>query len=59
MLTLKTKEIIDSFTKAKEFLDYPVIKINIDSLKEVLAIKPDSSIEGIYHYGKFYSVGLF
>jgi len=55
----KTKESIDSFTKTKEFLDYPAIKINIDSLKEVLAIKPDSSIEGIYHYGKFYSVGLF
>lgn len=55
----KTKESIDSFTKTKEFLDYPAIKINIDSLKEVLAIKPDSSMEGIYHYGKFYSVGLF
>jgi len=55
----KNKERIDSFIATKEFLDYPTFKINIDSLKTELAKKPADSVEGIYHYGKFYSVGLF
>jgi len=55
----KTKESIDSFVRTKEFLDYPSCKINIDSLKVELTKKPADSIEGIYHYDKFYSVGLF
>ena len=55
----KNKERIDSFIATKEFLDYPTCKINIDSLKTELAKKPADSVEGIYHYGKFYSVGLF
>ncbi len=56
---LKTKEAIDSFVKTKEFYLYPTYKINIDSLKIELSKKPADSIEGIYHYDKFYSVGLF
>lgn len=55
----KTKESIDSFVATKEFLDYPICKINIDSLKTRLATKPPESVEGIYHYDKFYTVGLF
>lgn len=55
----KNKERIDSFIATKEFLNYPTCKINIDSLRNELAKKPADSVEGIYHYGKFYSVGLF
>jgi len=55
----KTKQTIDSFIKSDDFLDYPTCKINIDSLKIELAKKPLDSIEGIYHYDKFYTVGLF
>lgn len=55
----KTKESIDSFLTTKEFLSYPACKINIDSLKAELTQKPANSIEGIYHYDKFYSIGLF
>lgn len=55
----KNKEKIDSFIQTKEFLDYPAYKINIDSLKNELAKKPADSVEGIYQYGKFYSIGLF
>lgn len=55
----KTKESIDSFLTAKEFLSYPTCKVNIDSLKAELSHKPTDSIEGIYHYDKFYSIGLF
>lgn len=55
----KNKDRIDSFIGTKEFLDYPTFHINIDSLKNVLAKRPADSVEGIYNYGKFYSVGLF
>jgi len=55
----KTKQTIDSFIKSDYFLDYPKCKINIDSLKIELAKKPLDSIEGIYHYDKYYTVGLF
>lgn len=55
----KNKERIDSFIGTKEFLEYPTFHINIDSLKNVLAKRPADSVEGIYNYGRFYSVGLF
>jgi hypothetical protein len=31
----------------------------VDSLRSALATKPLDSLEGIYHYDRFYSVGLF
>src|SRR5688572_16618501 len=55
----KTKETIDSFIRTKEFSDYPSIQINFDSLRNELAKKSVDSIEGIYYYDKFYTVGLF
>lgn len=55
----KTKESTDSFVTRKEFLDYPTFIINIDSLKDKLSSKPANLIEGIYHYDKLYTVGLF
>jgi hypothetical protein len=55
----KSKQSIDSFVTTKEFLDYPSCNINIDSLKIELAKKSVDSLEGIYHYDKYYSVGLF
>jgi Peptidase family S41 len=39
--------------------DFPTFKGNLDSLKSVLTSKPLDSLEGIYHYDKYYSVGLF
>lgn len=55
----KTKESIDSFITTKDFFDYPSCNINIDSLKTALATKPPESVEGIYYYDKFYTIGLF
>lgn len=55
----KSKESIDSFVTTKEFGDYPNYNINLDSLKTALFAKPVESIEGIYHYDKYYKVGLF
>ncbi|MFY7901185.1 MAG: S41 family peptidase [Chitinophagaceae bacterium] len=39
--------------------DFPTFKGNLDSLKLALSTKPLDSLEGIYHYDKYYSVGLF
>jgi hypothetical protein len=39
--------------------DYPHFQGNIDSLSKVLALRPIDSIEGVYFYDDFYSVGLF
>ena len=55
----KTKGSIDSFINTKEFLDYPSYKINIDSLKSILEKKPVDSLEGVYYYDKYYTIGLF
>lgn len=55
----KSKETIEAFVKTKAFLELPKYDIDIDSLKKVLAKKPADSVEGIYHYDRFYSVGLF
>lgn len=52
-------ERIDSFAKTKGVLNYPRYSINIDSLQTALLNKPLDSIEGIYHYDRFYRVGLF
>jgi hypothetical protein len=50
---------IEKYIATPEFRNYPKSKLNIDSLKSALEKKPTDSIEGIYHYGRFYSVGLF
>ncbi len=55
----RSKESVDSFVLSKAFHDYPSSQINIDSLRDQLAKRPADSIEGIYHYENFYSVGLF
>ncbi|MBX0332436.1 hypothetical protein K3G39_04220 [Pontibacter sp. HSC-14F20] len=50
---------ISNYITSEEFQHYPKVELNIDSLKNVLIQKPADSIEGIYHYGKSYRVGLF
>ncbi len=57
--TFRSKASIDSFVQTGTFHNYPSYNINIDSLKQALAAKPADSVEGIYHYGKFYTIGLF
>jgi hypothetical protein len=55
----KTKKSIDSFVTTKEFKNYPSADINFDSLKNELKKKSADSIEGIDHYDKYYTVGLY
>ena len=47
------KETVERFIQTQEFLDYPKLEINIDSLKAVLTQKPADSKDGVYHYDKF------
>jgi hypothetical protein len=57
--TFRNKASIDSFIKTGTFHHYPSYTIDIDSLQKALADKPSDGIEGIYNYGKFYTIGLF
>jgi hypothetical protein len=54
----RNHEDVDKFIKTKAFANYPRLNVNIDSLKTALAQKSLDSIEGIYHYENFYSIGL-
>lgn len=55
----KTEASIEKFVATKAFSDYPKYAINLDSLQSALAAKPAESIEGLYHYDRYYKVGLF
>src|SRR5690606_29362496 len=55
----KNRDSIAAFVASPEFEKYPSAPIDIDSLENILKSKPDSSIEGIYHYGRHYSVGVY
>lgn len=57
--SFRSKASIDSFVQTSTFHNYPSYHINIDSLQQALAAKPADAVEGIYHYGKFYTIGLF
>lgn len=49
----------NNFVASEEFRHYPRVEHNLDSLKSVLLQKPANSVEGIYHFGKSYRMGLF
>jgi hypothetical protein len=55
----KDQQAIEAYLASAEFSGYPHVTLDIDSLSRVLAARPLDSIEGIYHYGEYYSVGLF
>lgn len=42
-----------------EKASYETVLLDLDSLKQVLSNKNLSDVEGIYHYGKYYSFGLY
>jgi hypothetical protein len=54
----KTREQIDSLVAADYFRDLPSVNWNLDSLKEKMAGKSKEDIEGIFHYGEDFSLGL-
>ncbi|RZJ79803.1 MAG: hypothetical protein EOO20_26530, partial [Chryseobacterium sp.] len=55
----RTKESIDSFVQTVTFKEYPAVNLSIDSLKAALSAKESSSVEGVYYYDKFYTLGVF
>ena len=54
----KTREQIDSLVAADYFRDLPSVTWNLDSLKEELARKSKEDIEGIFHYGSDFNLGI-
>ena len=50
---------IGRFTNSAAFSSYPHYNGNIDSLQTELMKKQATSIEGVYQYDNYYSVGLF
>jgi hypothetical protein len=55
----RNKESIDRYITSKAFTEFPEYKGNVDSLKSALLTRPADSVEGIYHYDRFYTVGVF
>jgi len=55
----KTHETIAEYVKSDAFLKLPKYDIDPDSLKTALTGKSPDSVEGIYHYDRFYTVGVF
>lgn len=55
----RTKNGVDSFLQSTYFQQLPKIEMNYDSLANALRNRPDSSVEGIYHYGEHYTIGIF
>jgi hypothetical protein len=53
------KSSLDSFVASPGLCDHPKVQLDIDSLKAILNSKPADSIEGIYHYDSYFSVGLY
>ncbi len=54
----KTREQIDSLVAADYFRDMPSVNWNLDSLKEDLVRKSKGSVEGIFHYGNDFNLGI-
>lgn len=54
----KTREQIDSLVAADYFRDLPSVNWNLDSLKDVLVAKSKGDVEGIFHYGNDFSLGV-
>lgn len=55
----KDSSALEKYIKSAEFKSYPKSAINTDSLQLALSKKPKDSIEGIYYYGPYFTVGLF
>lgn len=47
------------FRTALEQQDYLTVSLNTDSLRKILLTKPETEVEGIYHYDKYYAFGLY
>lgn len=57
--SLADSSFVQSYRASPEFIQYPSTNINIDSLREKLAAISKDSIEGIYYYDKYLTVGLY
>jgi hypothetical protein len=56
---LSDRAAFERSSETKEFINFPKVSINLDSLKTALATRPLDSIEGIYSLDTFHTVGLY
>lgn len=54
----KTSQQIDSLHTTDYFRDVPSVNWNLDSLKQELAGKSKETVEGIFQYGRAFSLGI-
>lgn len=50
---------VTQYKQSGFFKQYPIVNINLDSLRAVLATKHKDSVEGIYYYDQYLTVGLY
>jgi len=55
----KDQEAVRKYIASEDFKHFPAYNLNTDSLKIVLTKSPIDSVEGIYFYDKYYTVGVF
>lgn len=53
------KKVINSFITTSTFKNHPRSNKNIETLKTELALKPVSSLEGIYYYNDLLTIGIY
>lgn len=52
------EESFKNYLSGEEFRQYPALKINTDSLENILKTYPPDSLQGIYYFGDMYTAGL-
>ncbi|UZR96092.1 S41 family peptidase [Chondrinema litorale] len=50
--------VVKAYRKSPESKNFPRIDTDLDSLENLLAAKPESDIEGVYHYDTYLKAGL-
>jgi hypothetical protein len=53
------EQAVAQYRQSAFFKQYPAVQINLDSLQAVLATKHRDSVEGIYYYDQYLTVGLY
>ena len=50
---------VKNYRSSPQFAEYPRVSIDLDSLERSLRDQPRDSIQGIYHMGNYFKVGLY
>ncbi|MBO9564867.1 MAG: hypothetical protein J7621_18975 [Niastella sp.] len=53
------EQAVAQYRQSAFFRQYPAVQLNLDSLRAALATKHKDSVEGIYYYDQYLTVGLY